>query len=166
MQGQRSTSICDVWMTSEHKTDAQDTRQTQDRHKTNTRQTKDRHKMQDKHKTKTRQTPDKVKTDTRHKTQDRDKTGPHQVKASQAAHEALDVVNSPKDGLPPPWLLLDLGLNAGFHAVQHTRHCCKDAGLQGCHIISHLLHITLQRQGHNGQARRRNGARQAGGAFD
>lgn len=140
-----------------HKTD---TRQTQNKHKTDKRQTQDARQAQDKNKTDTRQSQD------RHKTQDRDKTGPHQVKASQAAHEALDVVNSPKDGLPPPWLLLDLGLNARFHAVQHTRHCCKDAGLQGCHIISHLLHITLQRQGHNGQARRRNGARQAGGAFD
>lgn len=85
--------------------------------------------------------------------QDRHKTGPDQVKATQAAHEALDVVGSPEDGLSPPWLLLDLGLDARLHAVQHTRHCCKDAGLQRCHIISHLRHITLQRQGHDAQAR-------------
>ena len=69
------------------------------------------HKTQDKHKTDTRQKQDRHKTNTR-QTQDKHKRRPHQVKASKAAHEAFDVVGSPEDGLPPPRLLLDLGLDA------------------------------------------------------
>jgi len=87
------------------------------------------HKTQDKYKTDTRHKINARQTQHTRQTQDRHTTGPHQVKAPQAAHEALDVVGSPEDSLPPPRLLLDLGLNARLHAVQHTRHCCKDAGL-------------------------------------
>ena len=68
----------------------------------------------------------------------------YKVEAAQAAHEALDVVGHPEKPLLPARLPLDLGLNARLHAVQHTWHCCKDAGLQRCHIIRHLLHIPLQ----------------------
>ena len=73
----------------------------------------------------------------------------YKVKTAQASHEALDIVGHSEEALFPARLPLDLGLDAGLHAVQNPRYCCKDAGAQGRHIIRHLLHISLQRKHDN-----------------
>ena len=70
----------------------------------------------------------------------------YKVKAAETAHEALDIVCHSEEALFPARLPLDLGLNSRLHSVQHTRHCCKDAGPQSRYIICHLLDISLQQE--------------------